>query len=120
MIGKIAPTPVVIVHGADDRLFPVAHARRLYDAAAEPKRLLIGEGFGHAEEGLTPAFALQVVDVLGGDGDAVIVRLFAALREIAGESHVEATGRRWAMSSTISRAVSATGSPRSPRSARSS
>jgi pimeloyl-ACP methyl ester carboxylesterase len=65
VIGKIAPTPVVIVHGADDRLFPVAHARRLYDAAAEPKRLLIGEGFGHAEDGLTPAFAHKLVDVLG-------------------------------------------------------
>lgn len=67
VIGKIAPTPVVIVHGADDRLFPAAHARRLYDAAGEPKRLLIGEGFGHAEDGLTPAFALKLVEVLAED-----------------------------------------------------
>jgi pimeloyl-ACP methyl ester carboxylesterase len=65
VIGKIAPTPVVIVHGADDRLFPAEHARRLYDAAGDPKRLLIGEGFGHAEDGLTPAFARKLVDVLG-------------------------------------------------------
>lgn len=65
VIGKIAPTPVVIVHGADDRLFPAEHAHRLFDAAAEPKRLLIGEGFGHAEDGLTPAFARKLVDVLG-------------------------------------------------------
>lgn len=65
VIGKIAPTPVVIVHGADDRLFPPSHARRLYEAAGEPKRLLIGEGFGHAEDGLTPAFAHKLVDVLG-------------------------------------------------------
>jgi len=64
VIGKIAPTPVVIVHGADDRLFPPTHARRLYEAADEPKRLLIGEGFGHAEDGLTPAFANKLVDVL--------------------------------------------------------
>jgi len=33
--------------------------------AGEPKRLLIGEGFGHAEDGLTPAFAHKLVDVLG-------------------------------------------------------
>jgi uncharacterized protein len=64
VIGKIAPTPVVIVHGADDRLFPPSHARKLYEAAGEPKRLLIGEGFGHAEDGLTPAFAHKLVDVM--------------------------------------------------------
>jgi fermentation-respiration switch protein FrsA (DUF1100 family) len=64
VIGKIAPTPVVIVHGADDRLFPPSHAHRLYGAAGEPKRLLIGEGFGHAEDGLTPSFARKLVDVL--------------------------------------------------------
>ena len=64
VIGKIAPTPVVIVHGADDRLFPPAHAHRLYEAAGDPKRLLIGEGFGHAEDGLTPAFAHKLVEVL--------------------------------------------------------
>jgi pimeloyl-ACP methyl ester carboxylesterase len=60
VIGKIAPTPIVIVHGADDRMFPPSHAHRLYEAAGEPKRLLIGEGFGHAEDGLTPAFALKL------------------------------------------------------------
>ena len=64
VIGKIAPTPVVIVHGADDRLFPPSHAHRLYEAAGEPKRLLIGEGFGHAEDGLRPAFARKLVEVL--------------------------------------------------------
>ncbi len=64
VIGKIAPTPVVIVHGADDTLFPPSHARKLYVAAGEPKRLLIGEGFGHAEDGLTPAFAHKLVGVL--------------------------------------------------------
>jgi pimeloyl-ACP methyl ester carboxylesterase len=64
VIGKVSPTSVLIVHGADDKLFPPTHARRLYEAAGEPKRLLIGEGFGHAEDGLTPAFAHKLVDVL--------------------------------------------------------
>ena len=54
-MGKIAPTPIVIVHGRDDPLFSVDHAERLYDAAGEPKHLLIGDRFGHAEDGLTPA-----------------------------------------------------------------
>ena len=64
VIGKIAPTPVVIVHGTDDRLFPPEHARRLFDAAGDPKRLLLGEGFGHAEDGLSPGFARKLVRVV--------------------------------------------------------
>ena len=64
VVGKIAPTPVVIIHGTDDRLFAVDHARRLYEAAGEPKRLLLGDGFGHAEDGLTPAFARRLVRVV--------------------------------------------------------
>jgi pimeloyl-ACP methyl ester carboxylesterase len=64
IVGKIAPTPVVIIHGTDDRLFAPDHAQRLYDAAGEPKRLLLGDGFGHAEDGLTPAFARRLVRVV--------------------------------------------------------
>jgi pimeloyl-ACP methyl ester carboxylesterase len=56
VVGKIAPTPVAIIHGIDDHLFAPDHARRLYEAAGEPKRLLLGDRFGHAEDGLTPAF----------------------------------------------------------------
>ena len=64
MVGKIAPTPVVIIHGTDDDLFSPDHARRLYAAAAEPKRLLLGDGFGHAEDGLTPSFERRLARVL--------------------------------------------------------
>jgi pimeloyl-ACP methyl ester carboxylesterase len=64
VVGKIAPAPVVIVHGEDDRLFAVSHARRLYAAANEPKRLLLGEPFGHAEDGLTAAFAARIARVI--------------------------------------------------------
>jgi pimeloyl-ACP methyl ester carboxylesterase len=64
VVGKIAPTPVVIVHGTDDHLFPPDHARLLYEAAGEPKRLLLGDGFGHAEDGLTPAFARRLARVI--------------------------------------------------------
>jgi fermentation-respiration switch protein FrsA (DUF1100 family) len=59
-ISKIAPAPVVLVHGTDDHLFPLRHAERLYEAANEPERLLIGQGFGHAEDGLSPAFAVRL------------------------------------------------------------
>jgi fermentation-respiration switch protein FrsA (DUF1100 family) len=39
--------PVLITHGTLDRTIPVAQAHILYDAAHEPKRLLIIEGAGH-------------------------------------------------------------------------
>ena len=64
VVGKIAPTPVVIIHGTDDRLFSPDHAQRLYDAANEPKRLLWGDGFGHAEDGLTTAFGRRLARVI--------------------------------------------------------
>lgn len=64
VVGKIAPTPLVIVHGRDDPLFSLDHAERLYEAAGEPKHLLIGDGFGHAEDGLTAAFAERLTKIV--------------------------------------------------------
>jgi len=49
LAGKIAPVPLLIVHGEADRYFPVEHAEKLYAAANEPKELWIEPGFGHAE-----------------------------------------------------------------------
>jgi fermentation-respiration switch protein FrsA (DUF1100 family) len=39
--------PVLIAHGGADELISVAHARRLYDAANEPKSLHIDPDRGH-------------------------------------------------------------------------
>jgi uncharacterized protein len=39
--------PVLIVHGAEDDLVPPEMAKRLYEAARGPKRLLLVEGMGH-------------------------------------------------------------------------
>ena len=64
VVGKIAPTPVAIIHGIDDHLFAPDHARRLYGAAGEPKRLLLGDRFGHAEDGLTPAFERRLARIV--------------------------------------------------------
>jgi pimeloyl-ACP methyl ester carboxylesterase len=46
---RIAPTPVLIVHGDQDMYFPPDHGQQLYDAAGEPKELWLVPGFGHAE-----------------------------------------------------------------------
>lgn len=40
--------PVLVVHGADDTVVPPEMARRLYEAARGPKRLVMVEGAGHS------------------------------------------------------------------------
>ncbi len=46
---KIAPVPLLIVHGDQDPYFPPEHGRQLYQAAREPKELWLIPGMGHAE-----------------------------------------------------------------------
>jgi fermentation-respiration switch protein FrsA (DUF1100 family) len=60
LVGKIAPIPLVLVHGRDDHFFDEEQAWALYRAADRPKRLLLGSRFGHAEDGYTDAFAEQI------------------------------------------------------------
>jgi pimeloyl-ACP methyl ester carboxylesterase len=55
---KIAPTPLLIVHGDCDAYFPVDHAEQLYAAAHDPRELWIVPGFGHAESAAENAPAL--------------------------------------------------------------
>jgi uncharacterized protein len=46
---RIAPTPLLIVHGGDDWLVSPAHARRLYARAGEPRELVLLPRGLHAE-----------------------------------------------------------------------
>jgi len=39
--------PLLVIHGERDEIVPAAHGRALYDAAPEPKRLLVLPGAGH-------------------------------------------------------------------------
>ncbi|HEX9776435.1 MAG TPA: alpha/beta fold hydrolase [Actinomycetota bacterium] len=61
VVGRIAPVPLLLIHGADDHFFPPADAELLLERAGEPKRLVILEPFGHAEDGFTPTFARRLV-----------------------------------------------------------
>ena len=40
-IGRIAPRPILIIHGQDDEVIPVQHAYLLFKAANEPKELWV-------------------------------------------------------------------------------
>jgi fermentation-respiration switch protein FrsA (DUF1100 family) len=48
---RLAPRPLLIVHGDQDRIVPLSRAEQLYRAAHEPKRLLIVKGAGHGDFG---------------------------------------------------------------------
>ena len=49
LVPRLAPIPALFVHGTRDVIVGVEHSRRLYAAAAEPKRLEIIEGGSHAQ-----------------------------------------------------------------------
>ena len=46
-VSKIAPRPLLIVHGSDDIGIPLAGVKRLYELAGEPKDLVVVEGADH-------------------------------------------------------------------------
>ncbi len=49
VIGRIAPRPLLIIHGAEDREVPAAHSQRNHTAANAPKELWIVPGAAHAQ-----------------------------------------------------------------------
>ena len=46
-VARIAPRPLLIMHGTCDRVVDPRMARRLYDAAGEPRELWLAEGADH-------------------------------------------------------------------------
>ena len=60
---RVSPRPVLIVNGAEDEDTPVATARKLFDAACEPKELLIVPRAGHNDYAAGgPALATKLGD----------------------------------------------------------
>jgi fermentation-respiration switch protein FrsA (DUF1100 family) len=47
VVDQLAPRPLLIVHGLDDRRITESQVRRLYDAARQPKALWLVEGASH-------------------------------------------------------------------------
>ena len=74
VVGKVAPTPLLVVHGRDDHYFGIDHAQALYAAAGQPSELWLVDGFGHAEAGATPELLERIgahVQVMLGRDQAV-------------------------------------------------
>jgi alpha-beta hydrolase superfamily lysophospholipase len=53
VVHRIAPTPLLLVHGDADRYFPLEHFRALAQAAGPSAAAWVVPGFGHAESGAT-------------------------------------------------------------------
>ncbi len=64
VIDRIAPVPVLIVHGDADAFFPLEHAEQLYGAARDPKELWVEPGLGHAETAVGPELVGRIADWL--------------------------------------------------------
>jgi fermentation-respiration switch protein FrsA (DUF1100 family) len=47
VVVKIAPRPLLLIHGTEDLTIPYTHTERLYEAAGAPKELWIAEGAAH-------------------------------------------------------------------------
>ena len=60
LVGRLAPAPLLVVHGDRDHYFPVEHARWLVEAARGPAELWLEPGFGHAEAAATPELLRRV------------------------------------------------------------
>lgn len=69
-VARIAPLPLLLMHGDRDAVVPVGHARRLFEAAGEPKTLWIVPGAAH-----TAALrSMEWRDRLAGWLDGVVTR----------------------------------------------
>jgi uncharacterized protein len=51
LAGRLA-APLLVVAGGRDRIVPASHSRRLFDAAPEPKRLVVLDGADHNDDEL--------------------------------------------------------------------
>lgn len=62
VVGRIPPTPLLLVHGDRDPYFPLSHLEALAAAAGPGARTEVVPGFGHAEGALRP----EVLDWVAG------------------------------------------------------
>ena len=62
-IARLAPIPLLLMHGTSDRVIPYAHSVKLFAKAREPKMFITVEGGAHTEA-LTSRFGIKYQDAL--------------------------------------------------------
>ncbi|GAA2784202.1 alpha/beta hydrolase [Crossiella cryophila] len=68
---RIAPTPLLFVHGTADNYFPVADVTAMHRACGPSAELWLEEGMGHAESSLTPGLVDRIREWLGATSGSV-------------------------------------------------
>ena len=63
-IGRVAPVPVLVIHGDADRVVPIAHGEKLFALAGEPKELWVVPGAGHIEAFASPDVRARLLGYL--------------------------------------------------------
>jgi fermentation-respiration switch protein FrsA (DUF1100 family) len=63
-IGSLAPLPLVVIHGEEDKVIPPHHGRLLYTAAGEPKEFWPSATPGHVTSFADPALRRRFVDTI--------------------------------------------------------
>ncbi|MEU0677303.1 alpha/beta fold hydrolase [Streptomyces sp. NPDC006172] len=61
-VPRIAPTPLLLVHGDSDGYFPLDHPLMLAEAAGEHGELWLEHGMGHAENAADDALLARIAD----------------------------------------------------------
>ncbi|WP_369390226.1 alpha/beta hydrolase family protein [Streptomyces sp. CG1] len=61
-VPRIAPAPLLIVHGDRDGYFPLDHPRMLAEAAGDHGELWVEPGMGHAEHAADDALLARIAD----------------------------------------------------------
>lgn len=64
VVDRIAPVPLLFLHGTADGVIPASHSQRLYDRAWEPKTLWLVPGAGHTEAIMEPRWRDRLVAFL--------------------------------------------------------
>jgi len=70
-VAGIAPIPLLLIHGADDQVIPLAHSERLFQLAGDPKRLILVPGGRHADA-FSPRFGLEYKDLVANFFDSAL------------------------------------------------
>jgi alpha-beta hydrolase superfamily lysophospholipase len=89
VVQHLAPRPLLVIHGTNDRRITETQVRRLFEAAAEPKALWLVEGASHSSirdpilDELTPD-VIAFFDVAFRSQGAQAARLFPRLTDKAG------------------------------------
>jgi len=60
LAGAVAPTPLLVVHGDQDRFFPLEHGYQLADAGGPTAELWVEHGFGHAEAAIDESLTRRI------------------------------------------------------------